>query len=355
MSLTNPSQALLRNTELLTAQNPLLINLPEDGFIDHYIDACQPNSISCFNTNFIDHQAIKTKHIKNQNIKISSEFSSVYRVNTCHDIVIIMFPKSKAELNFTLAMIAHCVDENSKIVFVGEKKGGVQSIVKVTKDILANCQKVDAARHCMVFLGSFKPQKLLEVFNLNEWYTIYEVVIADINLKVASLPGVFSQKQIDIGTKILLTNLPNHMTGNILDFGCGAGVISCFIGKKFNTTLLSLVDVNALAITSAEQSLALNELQGQVFASDSLSNVHESYNHVVSNPPFHQGLKTHYHASESFLSNISKHLKKDACVSIVANSFLRYQPIMQQNIGKTEVITKDRGFTIYRAKLLSNT
>jgi hypothetical protein len=30
MSLTNPSQVLLRNTELLTAQNPLLINLPED-------------------------------------------------------------------------------------------------------------------------------------------------------------------------------------------------------------------------------------------------------------------------------------------------------------------------------------
>ncbi len=355
MSLTNPSQALLRNTELLTAQNPLLINLPEDGFIDHYIDACQPGSISCFNTNFIDHQAIKTKHIENQKIKISSEFSSVYRVNICHDLVIIMFPKSKAELNFTLAMIAHCLDENSKIVFVGEKKGGIQSLAKVTKDVLAGCHKVDAARHCMIFLGSLKPHKLSEVFNLKEWFTIYEVAIADINIKIASLPGVFSQNKIDIGTKLLLTNLPNQMTGKILDFGCGAGVISCFIGKRFKTTLLSLVDVNALAITSAEKSLALNELQGEVYASNSLSDVHASYNHVVSNPPFHQGLKTHYQASESFLSNIGKHLKKDACVSIVANSFLRYQPIMQENIGRTEIITKDKGFTIYRAKLLSQT
>jgi 16S rRNA (guanine1207-N2)-methyltransferase len=162
------------------------------------------------------------------------------------------------------------------------------------------------------------------------------------------------KKKIDLGTKLLLTNLPNHMTGNVLDFGCGAGVISCFIGKKFNTTRLSLLDVNSLAITSAEKSLALNELQGQVFASNSLSNVHDSYNHVVSNPPFHQGLKTHYHASESFLSNIGKHLKKDGCVSVVANSFLRYQPIMQENIGKTKVITKDKGFTIYCAKLLSD-
>jgi 16S rRNA (guanine1207-N2)-methyltransferase len=61
------------------------------------------------------------------------------------------------------------------------------------------------------------------------------------------------KKKIDLGTKLLLTNLPNHMTGNVLDFGCGAGVISCFIGKKFNTTRLSLLDVNALAITSAEK------------------------------------------------------------------------------------------------------
>ena len=38
MSLSNPSQVLLRNKELLTAELPLFINLPEDGFIDIYIE-----------------------------------------------------------------------------------------------------------------------------------------------------------------------------------------------------------------------------------------------------------------------------------------------------------------------------
>jgi 16S rRNA (guanine1207-N2)-methyltransferase len=353
MSLTNPSQVLLRNTELISARQPLLINLPEDGFIDNYLDAYQPDSISCFNTNFIEYQATKIKYNSDKRIRLLSEFSSVYNVETYHDLVIIKFPKSKTELNFTLAMIAHCVCKTSKIVFVGEKKGGIQSVAKITKDILSRCQKMDSARHCMVFWGEFSQHKLTEVFDIQHWFAIYEVNIAGIVVKIASLPGVFSQQKLDVGTQLLLTNLPKVMTGNILDFGCGAGVISCFIGKKFTSTQLSLLDVSALAITSAKESLALNNLSGKVFASNGLSNVSEDYNHVVSNPPFHQGLKTHYHASENFLSCIGKYLNKEGCISIVANNFLRYQPIMQANIGETRVITKNKGFTIYRAKLSS--
>ena len=350
MSLSNPSQVLLRNTELLTAQQPLFINLPEDGFIDRYLDTCQPQTISCFNTNFIDYQAINNKHQHNARVKISNVFSSVYNAEYHHDLVIIKFPKSKAELNFTLAMIAHCINNTSKIVFVGEKKGGIQSLAKITKDILKTCHKIDAARHCMVFLGSFKEKSLSEPFNIKQWFKVYEVSVAGINFKVASLPGVFSQTRLDIGTELLLNNLPEYINGQLLDFGCGAGVISCFIGKKFPSAKLSLLDVSALAIASAKESLALNGLDGHVFPSNSLSNVDSHYDYVVSNPPFHQGLKTHYHASEAFLSGIKKHLNKGGIVSIVANSFLRYQPIMQANIGPTSIIAKAKGFSIYHVK-----
>ena len=62
--------------------------------------------------------------------------------------------------------------------------------------------------------------------------------------------------------------------------------------------------MSALAITSAKRTLALNNLSGNVFASNSLSNVQEKYQHIVSNPPFHQGTKTSYQASEEFLKEI---------------------------------------------------
>ncbi len=352
MSLSNPSQILLRNSKLLVANAPLLINLPEDGFIDAYLEFHQPESISCFNTNFIDYQAITKKHCNAKSTKtVKATFDSIYQTQSSHDLVIIAFPKSKAELNFTLAMIAHCINDKTQIILVGEKKGGIQSAAKITQNILSCCQKVDAARHCLLFVGLFQPEKLSVAFNLQEWFKKYQITIEGIQLTIASLPGVFSQQKLDVGTELLLSNLPTEMTGKVLDFGCGAGVISCFIGKKFSGTTLSLLDVSALALTSAQESLALNGLSGSVFPSNSLSEVNEHYQYVVSNPPFHQGVKTHYQASEDFLAGINKKLNKAGNITIVANSFLRYQPIMEAHIGNTQVITKEKGFTIYRAQL----
>jgi len=102
-------------------------------------------------------------------------------------------------------------------------------------------------------------------------------------------------------------------------------------------------------VITSEKTLALNNINATVFPSNSLSEVTNTYQHIVSNPPFHQGVNTNYQATETFLSGIHKNLKKKGSITIVANSFLRYQPIMEQYIGCTSVITKAQGFTIYHA------
>ncbi|MBU2894179.1 methyltransferase [Colwellia sp. D2M02] len=345
MSLSNPSQVLLRNSELLTSATPLLINLPEDGFIDELITLNESAKVSCYNTNFIDHQALTHKH----GSRIHNNFTCVYESELQHDLVIIAFPKSKAELNFTLAMIAPFLTAETKILIVGEKKGGIQSTPKLTANFLEHCQKVDSARHCFLFAGLMNENKRSVPFKLESWYKHYAITVDGIELAIASLPGVFSQEKLDIGTALLLSNLPKELTGKILDFGCGAGVISCFIAKKYSNVELSLLDVSALALASAEKTLALNNINATVFPSNSLSEVTNTYQHIVSNPPFHQGVNTNYQATETFLSGIHKNLKKKGSITIVANSFLRYQPIMEQYIGCTSVITKAQGFTIYHA------
>ncbi len=348
MSMSNISQVLLRNSDQLSANTPLFINLMEDGFITHYLNDYPKANITCYNTNFIDYLAINAKY-KNH---IKSVFTSEYKNEFQHDLVIINFPKSKDELAFTLAMIAPYLLSDAKIVLVGEKKGGVQSSPKLTQHFLQNCQKIDTARHCLVFVGIAKIKKgESEAFHIENWYKSYQINISGIELTITSLPGVFSQKKLDVGTALLLDNLPKNMQGKVLDFGCGAGVISCFIGKKFANTELSLLDVSALAIASAKKTLELNGLSGDVFASNSLSNVTEKYQHVVSNPPFHQGTKTNYQATEYFLRGIKKHLlegkQKPGDITIVANRFLKYLPIIQKHIGKTKTIATKQGFNIY--------
>lgn len=344
MSLSNYSQVLLRNSDLLEAESPLLVNLTADNLISEYIDLYPQASISTFTNNFEQYQEVTKRYYP----KVKAGFAAHYQTDIKHDLVILAFPKSKAELAFTLAMLSGCLTQDAQILIVGEKNGGIKSSPKLIKDYLSGYRKIDAARHCMLFCGTFVQG--LPPFNLDDWYKYYSIEIQGINLEIAALPGVFSQEGLDKGTDILLHHLPETMTGKVLDFGCGAGVIAGLIGKKYSDIDLTLVDVSALALKSAEKTLAINKLAGSYLASNSLSEVTGRYQHIVSNPPFHQGIKTHYRATESFLEGIRTHMQPGASIHIVANSFLRYRPIMEKAIGKTEIICQEKGFTVYQCR-----
>jgi len=345
MSLTNPSQVLIRNSELLEANEPLFINMPADNFITEYLSLYPSSKLTCVNTNYEEHHYLKEHYPQ----KITSIFTSHYQTDTKHDLVVIAFPKSKAELGFTLAMINPLLAQDAKVLLVGENKSGIKSCQKLTKSSLKQCNKIDSARHCSLYFGQFN--NLYREFNFDDWFKNYQIAINGTTLTIASLPGVFSQNSLDVGTQVLLNNLPDKLQGNILDFGCGAGVISCFIGKKFPNTNLSLLDVNALALSSAEKTLALNGLTAKIFPSNSLSNVTEKFQHIVSNPPFHQGVKTNYQATETFLTNIKKFIHQKGSITIVANSFLRYQEIMDRAISSSKILAKEQGFTVYHCNI----
>jgi 16S rRNA (guanine1207-N2)-methyltransferase len=342
MSSINVNQILSRNINILEAKAPLFINIKNDVFIQKYTDLYPLAELSCYCTNFEEY----CEYAPNKNIQ--RFFTAHYQTEKKHDLIIIAFPKSKAELNFTLAMISHATDQSTNIIVVGENKSGIKTLNKVTEQTLVNCNKYDSARHCLLFVAQFSQN--ITPFNIDDWYDYYSVDIANTKIKVAALPGVFSQNSLDKGTKVLLENLPNIKSGNVLDFGCGAGVIASFIGKKHPEAKLNLLDVNALALESSLKTLSLNNLTGNIFASNSLSEIKFKYDVVVSNPPFHQGITTDYGATESFLQGIKSFLHKSADVIIVANSFLKYEPIMQKTIGETSRLLSQQGFTIYHCK-----
>ncbi len=340
----NLTQVLLRNSNLLSANFPLLVNLPADDFMLEYLALFPSAKPSYFTTNFEQYQAVNNA----KPAAAQCYFSAQYQSQQKHDLVILAFPKSKAELAFTLAMLASSISDNATVLIVGENKSGIKSVPKLTTNTLNYCKKVDSARHCSLFCGQFINQN--KTFNIDDWFKYYSLNIDGVSLEIASLPGVFSQHELDVGTQLLLENLPKGLTGSVLDFGCGAGVIASFVHKKNPTTAVTLVDVSALALCSAEKTLALNNITGAKYLpSNSLSQVTGKFNHVISNPPFHQGINTNYQATETFLEKIKQHMQARASITVVANSFLRYQPIMEKAIAATKILTINKGFTVYHS------
>lgn len=344
--LTNTSVVLLRNADYLVCESPLLMNLPADGLINELIQINPTASIHSFSNNFAQFQ--QHQHYAKQHAKVTASFSSVYEQQNKHDLVIMSFPKSKAELAFNLSMLAGKLADDARLLVVGEKKGGVNSTPKLTKTFLNFCTKLDSARHCMLFHGVF--QQDLPPFELSQWFHTYPVTINDISIDVAALPGVFSQQGLDKGTRVMLEHFDFPLSGKVLDFGCGAGVIACYLAKKYPEITLDLLDVSALALASAEKTMQLNNVNGHCLASNSISELSAQYDAIVSNPPFHQGIKTHYHATETFLQHIRQHMRSPAQLFVIANSFLAYQPIMESAIGKTVKVVEEKGFTLYHTQ-----
>ncbi|MGL4480298.1 MAG: methyltransferase, partial [Aeromonas veronii] len=55
--------------------------------------------------------------------------------------------------------------------------------------------------------------------------------------------------------------------------------------------------------------------------------------------------------TEQFLAKAPEFLLPNGSLTIVANAFLRYQPILETHFKRTEVISSDAKFKVYLSKM----
>ncbi|OCG23214.1 16S rRNA (guanine(1207)-N(2))-methyltransferase [Gilliamella sp. wkB108] len=264
------------------------------------------------------------------------------------DTLIYYWPKSKSEAQFQLSYLLHNMPKGSDIFIVGENRTGVKSVEGLLADF-GTIQKIDSARRCGLY--HFQAESRL-AFDLTEWWQSYQLTIENQEIEIKSLPGVFSQKGLDAGSELLLNALIEHadiIKGNVLDVGCGSGILSSVIGKLYPDIDLTLSDVSSAAIESSKATLASNHIKAQVVPSDVFSHLRDKYHLIMSNPPFHDGKQTSYVAVNSLIKEAKKHLKLNGYLCIVANSFLPYQTLLDETFKRVEVLAQTTKFKVYLA------
>ena len=139
----------------------------------------------------------------------------------------------------------------------------------------------------------------------------------------------------------------------ILDVGSGTGLISLMMAQRFPEAQVLGIDMDGEACEEAAENVAASPFAGSVHVShcplqDFLSS--QPYDAIVSNPPFHQGIHTHYDASEGLCKNAKLHLKPSGELWIVANRFLNYPVLIDQSFGQCTVKTDQQGFKVIYAR-----
>jgi 16S rRNA (guanine1207-N2)-methyltransferase len=174
------------------------------------------------------------------------------------------------------------------------------------------------------------------------------VEVANIALRLVTLPGVFSHGELDEGTRFLLENMPLlPPKARVHDFGCGCGIIGTWLKLRQPTLDLTLSDVDALAFASAKATLASNRLLGvPVHLAEGLAPIPGPLDIIVSNPPFHQGQRTDRSVVTELITTARKKLRRGGKLIVVANRFLPYKADMEQQIGPTRILADSPQFWV---------
>ena len=72
----------------------------------------------------------------------------------------------------------------------------------------------------------------------------------------------------------------------ILDIGCGSGVIGLTLEKKLSTKTVDLIDISEKALEVTNKNCGNLNSKANVYQSDCLSNVEKRYDIIISNPPY---------------------------------------------------------------------
>lgn len=155
--------------------------------------------------------------------------------------------------------------------------------------------------------------------------------------------GVFSKKGLDFGTRTLLENLSEDISGEVLDFGCGYGPIGIYIAKTTSSNV-DMVDINKRSISLAIKNSIINNVNTNVFESNIYENISKKYDYIISNPPIRVGKKILY----EILFNAYDYLKENGQLWIVINKDQGAKSTLNDLSSKykTKVVAKNKGFYV---------
>jgi len=265
-----------------------------------------------------------------------------------YDWIVVNLPRQKKLLGMLLHCAASLLAQDGSLWLAGENKAGIKSAERHLKRYFGQVRKLDNARHCTLLEARAAIQH--ETFTPSFYREQWPLSCGNSNITIVSYPGIFAHGRLDSGTELLLESIRNlDIQGDVLDFGCGAGVIGICIAANKQDTTVTFLDTNALALMGCEESLDTSGQTGRILASDGLAELQDSYDLVISNPPIHAGVKTDNHMSQHLLESVHEYIKPNGSMIIVANRHLPYEKWLAQTFNTVSELASNDHFKVISA------
>jgi 23S rRNA (guanine1835-N2)-methyltransferase len=166
--------------------------------------------------------------------------------------------------------------------------------------------------------------------------------------------NVFSRTGLDIGARFFIEHLPSDLEGEIVDLGCGNGVIGLTLLEKNPQANVVFVDESPMAVASSRLNVETNMPEAldrcEFMINNALSGVEPfRFNAVLCNPPFHQKHALTDNIAWEMFHHARRCLKINGELYIVANRHLDYFHKLKKIFGNCATVATNNKFVVLKA------
>ncbi len=161
--------------------------------------------------------------------------------------------------------------------------------------------------------------------------------------------GVFSKRDIDKGTRLLIENMVINDGDCVLDIGCGYGPIGIVAAKGPKTKVL-LTEINKRAVKLTKENIKLNDVNtnAAVRQGDLYEPVgHEKFDTIICNLPMSAGLELVF----KIIDGSKGHLKENGTFQVVVRKGSKtIEKRLQETFGNVKTLAKKSGYRVFISK-----
>jgi len=271
------------------------------------------------------------------------------------DAVVMRLVKGRVALALRLREAWAELGEGCPLFLYGANREGVKSAARAACACFGNVEVVRMASGGRL-LRSLKDSKKVpppvetregEPRAIGDGFFGFQASVGGTSLAVASRPGVFSWGGLDPGTELLLSHAAVAPGDSVLDLGCGCGVVGAWVGCKCPTCRLMLCDDQVAAVRSAERTLALNHVRGEVVLSDGPPP--GRFDRILFNAPVHRGTKSEHSTAAGLVKACRRALGPGGSLDVVAVRGFRVENSLGAFFATPTLLAEEGNYHLWRA------
>ena len=265
------------------------------------------------------------------------------------NLVLIKVPKTLALLEDQLIRLQALITENTTVIAAGMIKAMPAAVWKLMEKYIGPTKPSLAKKKARLIFA--KPTIQEQNFE-SPYPVVYQ--LENSPYRICNHANVFSRASLDIGTRFLLQHLPKDtLAKNIVDLGCGNGVVGLMLAESHPLSHLHFVDESYMAVASAKENFsnAFPERLADFFVADGLTEfTAESMDLIVCNPPFHQQNTIGNQIALSMFKQAHRTLCKGGELWVIGNRHLAYHIDLKRLFASCDEVAANKKFIIWQVQ-----